>query len=163
MAVSSRKNTSDREIVITRVFDAPRELVWKAWTDPGQIVKWWGPNGFTTTIEVMDVRPGGAWNLIMHSPDGKDFPNRSVFLEVVEPERIVYSHGGGRKGDPEAEFEATWTFVEEEGKTRLTNRMIFASAEQRDLVANFYRAIEGGNQTLARLAELLRSGQTAQG
>src|SRR5580704_7290369 len=103
-ANTSVENTSDREIVVSRVFDAPRQLVWKAWTDPTQIVKWWGPNGFTTTIEEMDVRPGGSWKLIMHSPDGKDFPNRSVFLEVVEPERIVYSHGGGRRGDPEAQF-----------------------------------------------------------
>ncbi len=151
------ESTADREIVISRVFDAPRELVWKAWTDPAQIVKWWGPNGFSTTIEVMDVRPGGTWNLIMHSPEGKDFPNRSVFLEVVKPERIVYSHGGGRKGDPEAQFEATWTFEELGGKTKLTNRMLFASAKQRDLVAKFYGAIEGGNQTLARLDQHLHS------
>jgi uncharacterized protein YndB with AHSA1/START domain len=109
----------------------------------------------------MDVRPGGVWKLIMHSPDGRDFPNRSVFLEVVEPERIVYSHGGGRKGDPEAQFEATWTFVEEAGGTRLTNRMVFASAAQRDLVAKTYGAVEGGNQTLARLADHLHSALSA--
>lgn len=158
---TSVESTSDREIVVSRVFDASRELVWNAWTDPAQVVKWWGPNGFTTTIEEMDVRPGGTWNLIMHSPDGKDFPNRSVFLEVVEPERIVYSHRGGRKGDPQAQFEATWTFVEERNKTRLTSRMVFASAEQRDLVAKFYGAIEGGNQTLARLAQHLHDEQSA--
>jgi uncharacterized protein YndB with AHSA1/START domain len=149
------EETSDREIVITRVFDAPRDLVWEAWTDPQQVVKWWGPKGFTTTIEKMDVRPGGVWSHTMHGPDGADYPNRSVFLEVVERERIVYSHGGGRKGDPAAQFEATWTFEAQEAKTKVTLRMVFPSAAARELVVKTYNAIEGGNQTLGRLAEEL--------
>ena len=90
-------DTSDREIVISRVFDAPRERVFEAMTDPKQVVKWWGPNGFTTTIHEMDVRPGGVWRHTMHGPDGTDYPNKSVFLEVVKPERIVYKHSGGKK------------------------------------------------------------------
>jgi uncharacterized protein YndB with AHSA1/START domain len=149
------EDTSDREIVITRVFDAPRDLVWDAWTDPKHVVQWWGPKGFTTTIEEMDVRPGGVWRHTMRGPDGNQYPNRSVFLEVVKPERIVYLHGGGRKGDPEAQFEATWTFEAQDAKTRITLRMVFPSAAARDLVVKTYNAVEGGNQTLGRLAEQL--------
>ena len=91
---------ADREIVITRVVSAPRELVWEAMTRPEHVTRWWGPRGFTTQTEVMDVRPGGAWKHTMIGPDGARYPNKSVFREVVAPERIVYSHGGAREGDP---------------------------------------------------------------
>jgi len=147
--------STDREIVITRVFDAPRELVFEVWTDPKHVAQWWGPNGFTTTIHEMDVRPGGVWRHTMHGPDGKDYPNKSTFIEVVKPERIVYSHSGGRKGDPGAQFEATWTFEAQGNKTKLTLRMVFPSAAARDGVVKTYNAIEGGNQTLDRLGEQL--------
>lgn len=147
--------TADREIVIERVLDAPRELVWRAWTDPRHVVKWWGPEGFTTTIEAMDVRPGGIWKHVMHGPDGTDYPNLSTFIEVDEPERIVYSHGGSRKGGPGANFVATWTFEPHGAKTRLTMRLVFPSAEARDFVVNEFGAIEGGEQTLSRLGEYL--------
>jgi uncharacterized protein YndB with AHSA1/START domain len=152
---SRATDTRDREIVITRVFDAPRELVWKTWTDPKHIVNWWGPKGFTSTIHEMDVRTGGAWRLTMHGPDGTDYPNDSVFIEVVKPERIVYAHGGGRAGDPPALFEATWTFKAQGEKTELTMRMLFASAEARQQVVEKYRAVEGANQTFGRLADYL--------
>jgi uncharacterized protein YndB with AHSA1/START domain len=147
---------SDREIVVSRVLDAPRELVWKAMTDPNHVIHWWGPRGFSTTIEVMEVRPGGAWRLVMHGPDGTDYPNRSVFREVVEPERLVYVHGGSKKGGPAANFTATWTFEDlGAGKTRLTMRSLFATAAERDTVVKVYGAIEGGRQTLERLSEHL--------
>ncbi|MFA6239947.1 MAG: SRPBCC domain-containing protein [Candidatus Hydrogenedentales bacterium] len=149
--------TADREIVLSRVFDAPRELVFDAWTDPQKVTQWWGPNGFTTTIHQMDVRPGGAWKLTMHGPDGTDYPNRSVYLEVVPPERIVYKHGGARKGGPGANFTMTATFEEQGSKTKLTMRMLFASSAARDLIVQEYGAIEGGKQTLARLAGFLAS------
>ncbi|MGD1087457.1 MAG: SRPBCC family protein [Verrucomicrobiota bacterium] len=146
----------DREIVITRVFDAPRELVWQAMTDSQHVIHWWGPRGFTTTIEEMDVRPGGVWKHVMHGPDGANYPNKSVFKEVVKPERIVFSHGGEREGGPGAHFEATWTFdVVDTGKTRVTIRMVFPSAADRDFVVREFGAIEGGKQTLERLAEHL--------
>jgi uncharacterized protein YndB with AHSA1/START domain len=151
-------SAADREIVLSRVFDAPRELVWEAWTDPEHVVYWWGPNGFTTTIETMDVRPGGVWKHVMHGPDGTDYPNKSVFTEVVKPERIAYSHGGGRKGAPGARFEATWTFEAlDRGTTRVTIRMVFPTVEGRDRVVREYGAIEGGKQTLERLAEHLQA------
>jgi uncharacterized protein YndB with AHSA1/START domain len=153
---NSTTGTADREIVITRVFDAPRELVWQAMTDPQQVVHWWGPRGFTTTIETMDVRPGGAWKHTMHGPDGVNYPNKSIFQEVVRPERIVFSHGGGREGGPGAHFVATWTFdAEGAGRTRVTIRMVFPSAKDRDFVVKEFGAIEGGKQTLERLAEHL--------
>jgi uncharacterized protein YndB with AHSA1/START domain len=142
-----------REIVITRLFDAPRELVWQAMTDPEHLVHWWGPRGFTTTIQEMDVRPGGIWQHVMHGPDGTDYPNRSVFKEVVKPERLVFAHGGGKKGGPDVRFEATWTFdaLDNGDKTRVTIRMVFDSAVDRDMVVEEYGAIEGGEQTLERL------------
>jgi uncharacterized protein YndB with AHSA1/START domain len=152
---NSVTNTADREINITRVLDAPRGLVWEAWTDPKHVAQWWGPNGFTTTIEKMDVRPDGVWKHVMHGPDGTDYPNISVFKEVVKPERIVYSHGGGKKGGPAAQFQATWTFEALGDKTKVTIHMLFPSAADRDKVVKEYGAIEGGNQTLARLAVFL--------
>jgi uncharacterized protein YndB with AHSA1/START domain len=145
-----------REIVIARVFDAPRELVWQAMASPEHVVHWWGPRGFTTTIEEMDLRPGGVWKHVMHGPDGANYPNKSVFTEVVKPERIVFSHGGRREGGPGAHFEATWTFdALDAGKTRVTIRMVFPSAADRDFVVREFGAIEGGKQTLERLAEHL--------
>jgi uncharacterized protein YndB with AHSA1/START domain len=148
--------TDDREIVLSREFNAPRELAWQAMTDPRHVVQWWGPRGFTTTIQEMDVRPGGVWTLIMHGPDGVDYPNHSVFQEVVYPDRIVFAHGGGRPGGTEANFIATWTFERiEDSKCRVTIRMVFPSAAARDTIVREYGAIEGGRQTLERLAEHL--------
>ncbi|HEY4044783.1 MAG TPA: SRPBCC domain-containing protein [Rhodopila sp.] len=147
--------TADREIVISRTFDAPRELAWRAMTDPRHVVQWWGPRGFTTTIEQIDLRPGGVWAHVMHGPDGTDYPNRSVFKEVVYPERIVFAHGGGKPGGPEADFIATWTFEAICEKTRVTIQMVFPSASARDVVVKEYGAVEGGRQTLERLGEHL--------
>jgi uncharacterized protein YndB with AHSA1/START domain len=154
-ARKAAEETADNEIVITRLLDAPRELVWKAWTDPKHVVNWWGPNGFTTTIKKMDVRPGGVWKHVMHGPDGTNYPNASVFKEVVKPERIVYAHGGGKEGGPGASFQATWTFETQGDKTRVTLRMVFPTAADRDAVVKEYGAIEGGNQTLERLVAYL--------
>jgi uncharacterized protein YndB with AHSA1/START domain len=143
-----------RELVFTRVFDAPRELVFKAWTDPKHIAQWWGPKGFTTTIHDMDVRPGGVWRFIMHGPDGVDYKNRIVYLEIVEPERLVYKHDP-EKGSEPVDFHVTVTFAEEDDKTKLTMHMLFPSAAAREYVVTKHRAIEGAHQTLGRLAEHL--------
>jgi uncharacterized protein YndB with AHSA1/START domain len=148
--------TSERDILISRIFEAPRELVWQAMVEPQHVVQWWGPRGFTTTIEEMDVRPGGVWKHVMHGPDGVDYPNKSIFKEVVKPERISFSHGGAREGGPAANFEATWTFEAlDANKTKVTIHMVFPTAAARDTVVKVYGAIEGGKQTLARLAEHL--------
>lgn len=144
---------SDREIVIMREFDAPRELLWEAWTNPKLVAQWWGPDGFTTEIETMDVRVGGVWRLTMTGPDGKRYPNASVFREIVKPERIVFDNAGGKKGES-SKFNSTWTF-EDLGKdrTRVTLRLLFPSAEARDQVVNVFGAIEGGKQCLCNFAK----------
>ena len=147
--------TADREIVTTRLFGAPRERVFDAWTDRAQIGRWFGPNGFTTTTAEMDVRPAGVWRFVMHGPDGIDYPNVVRYLEVVRPERLVYDHGSDEGTDDQ--FRNTITFDDEGGKTRLTMRALFATAEERDRVVEEHGAIEGGKQTLARMAEFLAS------
>jgi len=139
--------TADREIVATRVFDAPRNLVFQTWTDPKHISNWWGPRGFTTTTLEMDVRPGGVWRHVMHGPDGRDYPNEIKFLEVVKPDRLVYDHVS------EPRFQTTVTFAEHAGKTKVTARMLFESAALRNKVAAEHHAVEGLHQTLERLAE----------
>lgn len=146
----------EREIVVMRVFDAPREMVFDAWADPKQLVQWFGPDGFTTTIENFDLREGGEWVQVMHGPDGTNYPCTAMFTEVQRPDVIAYFNRGGREGAEDVEFQSTVTF-EEIGpeKTRLTIRMEFASAEERDENVRNYGAIEGGRQTLNRLAEFL--------
>jgi uncharacterized protein YndB with AHSA1/START domain len=139
----------EREIVITRVFDAPRELVFQMWTDPEHVAKWWGPKGFTSTIYEMDVKEGGVWRFVMHGPDGTDYKNLVIYDEIVKPERLVYSHVSGPR------FQMTVTFAERGGKTELTARMIFESAAERARVIKEFGALEGLSQTIGRLAEYL--------
>jgi len=141
-----------RSIVVTRVFDAPRNLVFETWTDPRHIGRWYGPRGFTLTTHEMDVRPGGVWRFDMHGPDGVDYPNKITYLEIAKPERLVYDHGD--QGTP-GYFRTTVTFAEEGGKTKLTLQNVFPSAEDRNTVVKKYNAIEGANQTLDRLGEQL--------
>src|SRR6266480_4137689 len=126
-----------RQITATRLFDAPRELVFDMWTDPRHIARWWGPNGFTNTIEKMDVRPGGVWKFVMHGPDGRDYDNKIVYVEVVRPERLVYDHVSGPL------FRATVTFTARGEKTEVNVRMVFESAGLRDSVAAQFGAVEG--------------------
>ena len=118
------------------------------------LVHWWGPKGFTNTIHEIDVRPGGLWRFIMHGPNGVDYPNLIVFNEIVKPDRLVYTHGTGEADDPE-QFQVTVTFAEQAGKTNLKMLSIFRSAAARDKVIKEYGAIEGANQTLDCLEELL--------
>jgi uncharacterized protein YndB with AHSA1/START domain len=152
MSALAQANTADREIVISRVFDAPRELVFDAWTDPRHIGEWWGPNGFTTTTYEMDVRVGGMRRFTMHGPDGVDWPNWTRYSEVVRPEKLAYEHGG--EIDQPAHFDVTITFENEGGKTLVTMRSLFPSVEAVEKVKAF-GAVEGGKQTLARLADYL--------
>jgi uncharacterized protein YndB with AHSA1/START domain len=147
-------DTSNRELVITRLINAPRELVWEAWTNPEHVKHWWGPDGFTNTIYEMEVKPGGVWRFIMHGPNGMDFPNKIIFNEVVKPERLVYTHGSEDDNDPNI-FHATSTFEDRSGKTNIIMQAIWPTAEQRDKVVNEYGAAEGGKQTLRRLQEYL--------
>ena len=145
-------STKDREVVISRVIDAPRELVFEAWTNPEHVAKWWGPDGFTTTTREIDVRVGGAWRFVMHGPDGVDYENSIEYREIVPPERLVYLHTDPGDAPMVGGFEATVTFEDREGKTEVTMRSVFATAEARDFVIREFGAIEGGKQHLARLA-----------
>ena len=155
-AATDTSATADREIVLTRDFDAPRELVWQAYTDERHLPHWFGPNGFSLTIHSIDVRPGGMWRYTMHGPDGRDWPNRQVYQEVVRPERLVYLHGEDVDDDPGA-FHVTVRLEDlGGGRTRVTQRMVFATRAQKDGVVSF-GAEELGQQTLRRLAAHLET------
>lgn len=146
-----------RTFTLDRLIAAPRERVFAAWNDPVGKAVWWGPDGFTTTTHANDLRPGGQWNYTMHGPDGKDWPNVQQYLEIDPPSRLVYLHGAipDLANDPEA-FQVTVTFAEENGGTRIRMRGILKTVEQFETVMRF-GALEGGQQTLARLASHVES------
>src|SRR4051812_10459111 len=146
-------DTADRELVFTRAFDAPRELVFAVWTDPKHLVNWYGPRGFTTATHSMDFRPGGTWRFTMRGPD-RDYPNKVVFQEIARPERLVYQHVG-EEGTEDVYHKNVVTFADEGGKTRVTMRLIFDSPAALNDVNVKYGATEGGKQTLDRLGEHL--------
>lgn len=152
---SAASPAPEKEMSASRTFAAPRELVWKAWTDPEAISNWWGPEGFTTTTEVMDLRPGGVWKHTMHGPDGTDYPNHTEYIEVVEPERLVYRNSGRKEGEYDISFISTVTFDEVDGKTEVTLSAVFDTAEMRKIAAEKYGALEGLQQMLVRFAEHL--------
>lgn len=123
---------ADRMVVTTRIFNHARELVFEAWTNPERLKNWWGPNGFTNTFYEFDLRPGGMWRFTMHGPDGTNYPNESVFVQIEAPELIIFDHLS------QPQFQIVATFEElQEAKTRLTFRMIFKSAEQCNALRDF--------------------------
>jgi uncharacterized protein YndB with AHSA1/START domain len=142
-----------RTLTVTRFVGAPRNIVYEAWTEPQHLTHWWGPRGFTITIKSIDVRPGGSWVYMMHGPDGVDYPNKIVYSEVVRPERLVYVHSGDE--DDNSSFDVTVDFTEDGGKTKITMQSVFPSVEALQYVVENYGAVEGGKQTMARLAEHL--------
>jgi len=150
------ESTAEREILISRVFAASRNDVWAAWADPWQVGQWWGPKGFRSTITEMDQRVGGMWRLVMHGPDGTNYPCDMEFLELIPKERVVYRTHGGKAGAPIQQFDTTMSFEDHEDGTRLTIRMTFATAEQREYNVRTYGAIEGGEQMFDRLETTLR-------
>jgi uncharacterized protein YndB with AHSA1/START domain len=142
--------TADREIVISRVIDAPRELVFEAFTEVRHLSRWWGPEGFTTTTQSFEFRVGGEWDFVMHGPDGTDHTEWISWTEIAPPERIALLHGESR-GDPNA-FESVLTFEPDGAATRIEMRTVFPTKELRDEAVEKYHAIEGGQQTLSNLA-----------
>jgi uncharacterized protein YndB with AHSA1/START domain len=138
------ESTADREFVHSRWIDAPRTRVFRAFSDPAHLARWWGPKGFTSTFHEFDLRPGGTWRFVLHGPDGVDYPNESVFVEVVAPERIVFEHISGHH------FQMTLTFVEQGEKTAVGWRQVFDTAAERQRIARF--VIEANEQNLDRLA-----------
>jgi uncharacterized protein YndB with AHSA1/START domain len=163
MAVARGKPTeaAESELVITRVFDAPRELVFRAWTEPERVMRWWGPKGFTAPFCTIDLRPGGVSHCCMRSPEGKDYWSKGVYREIAPPERLVYTDSFsdaegnvvpashyGMSGDWPLELLVTVTFEEHEGKTKLTLRHAgIPAGENSDL------AEAGWNESFDKLAE----------
>jgi len=157
------QNTGEKEFVITRTFDAPRELMWKAWTDPESVKRWWGPKDFTSPVSKIDFRVGGSYLNCMRSPEGQDYWSTGVYREIVEPEKIVYTDSFsdaegnlvsasyyGMSGDWPLELLVTVTFEEHGGKTRLTLRHIgIPAGENRDM------AKAGWDESFDKLAEYL--------
>jgi uncharacterized protein YndB with AHSA1/START domain len=152
--------TADREIVISRVISAPRELVFEVFSEVRHLSRWWGPQGFTTTTRAFEFRVGGAWDFVMHGPDGTDYQEWISWTEITPPERIALLHGESR-GDPNA-FESVLTFACDGAATRLEMRTVFPTKKLRDEAVEKYHAIEGGQQTLSKLAayvtEIVRKG-----
>jgi uncharacterized protein YndB with AHSA1/START domain len=146
------RRLSDREIEMNRLFDAPRELVFEAYTEPEHIPHWWGPREVTTIVETMDVRPGGAWRFVQRDADGNEYAFYGEYREVVPPERLVSTFTF--EGMPELEMVDTLTLSEQDGKTLLTVVSRFASQEDRDAMVE--SGLEGGAiEMWERLAELL--------
>lgn len=140
------------EIYITRVYDAPVKLVWDAWTDPKKVALWWGPRGFTLTTHSKDLRSGGHWSYTMHGPDGTDYINKTIYLEVEKHQRLVYDHGGS--DDRPALFRVTVNFSETKGKTKMEMTMALATAEAAEQTRKFIKQASG-DSTWDRLAEFL--------
>ncbi|MFJ7967325.1 SRPBCC family protein [Streptomyces sp. NPDC096324] len=149
--------TADREIVISRVIDAPRELVFEAFTEVRHLSRWWGPEGFTTTTRSFEFREGGEWDFVLH---GTDYSEWIRWVRIARPERIALLHGEFRD-DPNA-FESVIAFAPDGTATRIEMRTVFPTKELRDEAIEKYHAIEGGRQTLGNLAayvtETLRKG-----
>jgi len=147
---------SDREIVLTRVFDAPRELVFEAWTKPEHLTRWWGPRRSTLPVCEVDLRPGGAYRFVNRAADGTEHPFKGVYREVVPPERLVFTQIYDVEGWSDRECVVTLTLAEREGATTMTNAVLFDSVEDRDAMLD--SGMEAGAaESYHRLAEHLRS------
>lgn len=141
---------ADREIVMSRVISASRELVFEAFTQVRHLARWWGPEGFSTTTRSFEFRVGEAWDFVMHGPDGTDYQEWITWREIVPPERISMLHGESR--DDRNAFESVLTFEPNGDETRIVMRTVFLTKELRDEAVEKYHAIEGGQQTLSNLA-----------
>ncbi|PSJ36525.1 SRPBCC family protein [Allosphingosinicella deserti] len=141
---------ADREIMISRIIDAPRALVFEAFTQVRHLSRWWGPEGFSTTTRAFEFRAGGEWVFVMHGPDGTDYPEWILWTEIVTPERIALLHGESR--DDSNAFVSVLTFAAMGDATRIEMLTTFPTRKARDEAVEKYHAIEGGEQTLANLA-----------
>ena len=165
----AKESVTDREFVISRVFDAPRELVWRAWTEPQHLAQWWGPKGMTNPVCELEVRPGGACCIVMRTPEGTEYPMKGVFVEIVPPERLVLTMdvSGHPKEwhdaidpqrkpgeNPVGEMLQTVTFEDLQGKTRQTVHTRFRNAAIAQAMVKMGMN-EGWSQSLDRLEALL--------
>jgi len=140
----------DREMKIESVLNVPIALVWKVFTDPVHIAKWWGPAGFTNTIDKMDVRPCGEWELTMHGPDGKNYRNKAVYLEIIPFSKNSFDHFAPN-------FKTTINFEVQSDQTRISWQMLFETAELFDVVVKTFKADEGLEQNITKLKDYLAS------
>ena len=147
---SDAESTADREFVHSRLIDAPQARVFKAFAEPAHLARWWGPNGFTSTFQTFELRPGGKWRFVMHGPDGADYPNENVFVEVSIPERVVLEHLSESH-----HFFLTITFTAQGSKTLVGWRQVFDTAAHKQLVAKIVS--EANEQNLSRLADEVRN------
>ncbi len=138
----------NRSVHIKRTLQAPIELVWEVWSKPEHIAQWWGPSGFTNTISTMDFEEGGEWIFMMHGPDGKNYPNRSVFKEIVPLKKIVYEHSNPH-------FITTVLFDAKEKETTIDWTVVFDTAEMLQTLIKTQKADEGLKQNLEKLANYL--------
>jgi len=148
MAKASKSN----EIRLIREYDAPVKVVWDAWVDPKQTAQWWGPRGFTLTTHSKDFRVGGTWAYTMHGPDGTNYPNKTVYLEVEKHKKLVYDHGGNDDQPPM--FRVTVHFSESNGKTKMDMTMALPTAEAAENTRKFIKKASG-DSCWDRLAEYL--------
>jgi len=146
----TQSTTADREIVISRVISAPRELVFEAFTEVRHLSRWWGPEGCTPSTRAFEFGVGGEWDFVMHGPDGTDYQEWITWTGIVPSESISMLHGESRD-DPNA-FESVLTFAPDGSATRIEMRTVFPTTELRDQAVERYHAIEGGRQTLGNLA-----------
>jgi uncharacterized protein YndB with AHSA1/START domain len=144
------ESTADREFVHSRLIDAPRERLFRAFAQPEHLAKWWGPDGFSSTFDTFDLKVGGQWRFVMHGPDGTDYQNEMVFRELVAPERVVLEHLGSVH-----HFFLTITFTDQTGKTLVGWQQVFDTAEHKESVAHF--VVEANEQNLNRLANEVKN------
>jgi uncharacterized protein YndB with AHSA1/START domain len=159
-AADTKPTYGEGTVTITRVFDAPRELVWRAWTDPKMLARWFGPRGFTSSVLELDVRVGGNLRIVMHVPDGNDYPMKGVFREVTPPERLLFSNIAiDKDGNHLLEGETTVTLGEEGGKTtmRLTSRAVGLVPISIQMLAGMEA---GWTQSIDKMGESLESART---
>lgn len=140
-----------KTLIVSRLLNAPVELVWEVWTKPEHIKHWWGPTGFTNTIHEMNVVEKGVWEFIMHGPDGTDYRNKSMFTQIVPLKKIVYEHQSAPK------FTASISFESKGKQTQLTWKMEFESVEQLEQVVKVFKADVGLRQNVDKLEAHLSS------
>jgi uncharacterized protein YndB with AHSA1/START domain len=155
-AEASAQAETDREIVVTRVIEGPRKLVFDAFTDVDRLGKWWGPSRASITTRAFEFRPGGVWDATIKGPQG-EFPNYVVWTEIAPPERIVWMYYAMGKDDPNP-VKTSLTLAERGATTEATLRLVFGSKEGREIAAN-YHAVEGARGTLERLAAAVAGGR----
>ena len=151
-ATEARRIFAEREVVITRIYDAPLALVFKAWIDPKHLKRWWGPKTFTNPVCEVDARVGGAWRIVMRAPDGVDYPCGGVYREIVEPERLVFTNiATDNDGNPILDGLTTVMFAEEGRRTKLT--LTTRAVALVDYAAAYLQGMEAGwTQSLETLA-----------